>query len=593
MQTDRTLALKQLRELMKRDGIDAMIIPSSDPHISEYLPESYRYISWLSGFTGSAGTLVITAVFAGLWTDSRYFVQAEAEFKDTEWELVPLTIQGRPEYVDWLFQRIDADGSIAFDFQVMPLLIAKEIHAKCQAKGIQVKHSDILNEVWTNRPELPAEKAYCISEDLCGESTADKLSRIRSAIKQAGASHHLISSLDDIAWVFNIRGADISYNPVVLAFALISLDEVLLFLDDGKFSEADRRKLTASGVHLKPYSSLQLNLKGLAGSAVLLIDPQRTAKGTMTGLNKSIKIIENTNPSTYFKAIKNRTELDNILTVMRNDGVALVRFFRWLEKEVPGPGITEVSAARKLMELRAQNPNFVSNSFATISAYGPNGALPHYRPNEENPVLLKDYGLYLVDSGGQYLDGTTDVTRVIPLGRISNEEMLDYTLVLKAMVEGCSTIYPKGTRGYQIDAITRKPLWDQSRDYGHGTGHGVGFFLNVHEGPHVFNKSNVAIEIEPGMITSIEPGLYRPGKYGIRIENLVLSVPYIKSEFGEFYSFETLTLAPIDTRPVIKGMLEKRHIDWINSYNKNVYTILSPLLTDEERGWLRKKTMEI
>ncbi|WP_207423251.1 aminopeptidase P family protein [Desertivirga brevis] len=593
MQPDRTLALKHLRELMKRDGIDAMIVPSSDPHVSEYLPQCYRYISWLSGFTGSAGTLVITTDFAGLWTDSRYFSQAEAEFKDTEWELVPLAVQGRPEYVDWLLQRIDAERSIAFDFQVMPLLIDKEINMKCHAKGLQVKHSDILNQAWTNRPELPAEKAYCISEDLCGESIADKLSRIRSAIKQAGASYHLISSLDDIAWTFNIRGADISYNPVVLAFALIGSDEVLLFVDEEKFAEGDIRRLKASGVQLRSYSSLQMHLKGLAASSVLLIDPQRTAKGTLTNLDRSIKIVESTNPSTLFKAVKNRIELDNILTVMRNDGVALVRFFRWLEKEVPSGGITEVSAAGKLTELRAQNPNFVSNSFAPISAYGPNGALPHYRPDEENPVVLKDYGLYLVDSGGQYLDGTTDVTRVIPLGRLSNEEMVDYTLVLKAMVEGCSTIYPKGTRGYQIDAITRKPLWDQSRDYGHGTGHGVGFFLNVHEGPHVFNKSNVAIEIEPGMVTSIEPGLYRPGKYGIRIENLVLSVPYIKSEFGEFYSFETLTLAPIDTRPVIKGMLEKRHIDWINSYNKNVYTILSSLLTDEERGWLRKKTMEI
>lgn len=592
MKIDRSLILEKVRKRMQKDNLDALIIPSSDPHISEYLPECYRYIGWLSGFSGSAGTLVVTDKFAGLWTDSRYFVQAETELSP-EWELVPLQVQNSPEYIGWLLSEMPHAACIAYDHQLMPLVLDKEIKVKAQMKGIHVKHSELLNDLWDDRPSLPVHKAFCIPDKTTGESATDKIARVRTAIQQEGASYHLLSSLDDIAWLFNIRGADVSYNPVVLAFVLIGQEEAILFADADKFKKADLQQLKLSGISIQPYSSLQLKLSQLASGAVLLVDPNKTAAGTLSCLHCDLRIIEAMNPSTRFKSRKNKVEIDHIVNAMRKDGIALVRFLKWLEKEVPKGSVTEISAARKLFDLRSQNEGFVSNSFATISAYAASAALPHYKPNVENDITLKDSGLYLVDSGGQYLDGTTDVTRVVPLGRISHEEMQDYTLVLKAMIDGCSAVFPKGTRGYQIDAITRKALWDHCRDYGHGTGHGVGFFLNVHEGPQVFNKNNIAVEIEEGMITSIEPGIYRPGKYGIRIENLVLTFSYERNEFAEFYAFETLTLVPIDTRPVIKGMLEKYQIEWLNRYNKNVYEFLSPELSDEDKGWLRKKTMEI
>lgn len=585
--------LTKIRALMAQHEIAAYIIPSSDPHISEYLPNRYKCIQWMSGFTGSAGTLVITADFAGLWTDARYFVQADEQLKDTGFELVKLKVQGAAEYADWLSQGLTAGSRVAFDGNLASLLVAQTVKDTLEPRDIQVDgHVDLLTPIWQDRPQLPQVKAFLIGEELTGQSITSKLQAVRAEMRRNRVDAHLISSLDDLAWLLNIRGQDVPCNPVVLGFVYVSTADATLFVDPIKLDSAAKTSLATAGVSVREYAEFFEFAKSLQAERVL-IDPKRTCFAVYDSIPDDVQIVELTNPSTHLKAVKNEVEIEHIRETMVNDGIAMTRFFKWLEDSMGTEKLSELSIASKLRQFREEQPGFVDVSFTTIAGYLDHGALPHYSATPESNYRLKPTGLLLVDSGGQYRTGTTDITRVISLGNITQEEKEDYTIVLKGMIEGSQAIYPEGSKGYQIDAITRRPMWETLRNYGHGTGHGIGFFLNVHEGPHVFNPSNVDVSIEEGMITSIEPGLYRDGKYGIRIENLVLSKSFSQSEFGDFMHFETLTICYIDTDLVEKSLLQQNHIDWLNNYNAWVLEKLSPKLTSDERQWLAEKTAAI
>lgn len=586
--------LSGIRRQMLNDKVDAYIIPSADPHISEYLPDRYKCILFASGFTGSAGTLVITQDFAGLWTDARYFVQAVEQLHGSGFELVKLVAQGSPEYIGWLAENLDARATVAFDSNLISVQLAQTIQEELLAADINIaENKDYLDSLWKDRPALPASPAFLLDDALTGETVPSKLERIQQEIKRKRADYHLISSLDDIAWVFNIRGADVKCNPVTLAFALISVKNVTLFIDIAKLSAADRTRLKSWSVEIRPYQDVFQTVSSLTSSSAILIDSKRTCFAIYRQIPTGIKVIQDINPSTNFKAIKNETEIANIRKTMVRDGVALTRFFRWLEESMVNEEETEISVAEKLYTFRVEQEGFVGESFDTIAGYAEHGALPHYKATLESDSRLMQDGLFLLDSGGQYLQGTTDITRVVSLGNLSQEEKADYTLVLRAMIEGSTARFPKGTKGYQIDAITRKPLWDHARNYGHGTGHGVGYFLNVHEGPQVFNASNLLVDVELGMVTSVEPGIYRPSRYGIRIENLVLTIPDQQTEFGEFYTFETLTQFVIETDPVDQTLFEARHINWLNAYNAKVFHMLSPFLDGSDLDWLKRKTKAI
>jgi len=585
--------LTAIRQQMKADDVQAYIIPSADPHMSEYLPKHYKCIPFTSGFLGSAGTLVITADFAGLWTDGRYFEQAAEQLEGSGFELVKQKVQHAPEYIQWLGETLPKGATVASDEKLLSILLGDLLNQTLAVKGISIVHKDYLNPIWEGRPELPSEPAFLIEDQHIGQSVASKLTEVRAVLKKYQAGYHLVSSLDDLAWLFNIRGKDVSYNPVVLSFALISEKEAFLFIDEHKLSTAEKEQLQKSGVQLQAYTDIEKHLSGLPENSSIFIDPKRNCYAFTKVIPASVKIIKETNPSTLLKAIKNETELANTRTAMVKDGVAITRFLKWLTETIGKTKITELSAAAKLRGFREEQEGFVGDSFTTISAYRAHGALPHYSATPESDAELKAESLYLVDSGGQYFYGTTDITRTISLGENTEEEKKDYTLVLKGMIDGCKSRFPKGTCGYQIDAITRKPIWEHGINYGHGTGHGVGYFLNVHEGPQVFNPTNNPVAIELGMITSIEPGIYRPGKHGIRIENLVTTVSDISNEFNEFYAFEALTIAPISTAIVQKELLEQSQINWLNAYNAMVFEKISPFLNEEEKSWLEQETRKI
>lgn len=586
--------LTSIRALMQERGIDAYIIPSSDPHISEYLPEHYKCIYWTSGFTGSAGTLVITQDFAGLWTDSRYFVQAADQLAGSGFELVKLKVQHAAEYVNWLAEKFSNGGTVAFDGNLASLSVANAIYNALQPLNFTINgHVDLLAPIWKGRPALPTTTAYTLPISTTGQSTLDKLNTIKQQLKHNRATAHLISSLDDLAWVLNIRGTDVPCNPVTLGFLYIAVDQTLLFINPIKLEQHTTDELKQFGVEVRNYEDVQKTLKQLTAADTILIDPKRTCFAIYDSIPQGVEIMQAMNPSTLLKAVKNDVELAHERQAMVNDGVAMTKFFKWIEENVATETLTEMSIADHLQGLRAEQPGFKDISFDTIAGYKDHGALPHYKAEEKSNYTLKPEGLLLVDSGGQYETGTTDITRVISLGTPTAEEKEDYTIVLKGTIEGSMAIYTKGTRGYQIDAITRRPIWATLRNFGHGTGHGVGFFLNVHEGPHVINPSNVDIALETGMISSIEPGLYREGKYGIRIENLVVSRDLSSNQFGDFMDFETLTICYISTDLVDKSLLEKTHIDWLNNYNQWVYDSLSSKLSTEEAAWLKEKTKAI
>jgi len=592
-----TERLAALRQAMRRHGVDAVIVPSSDPHLSEYLPPRWKGREWLSGFTGSVGTFIATQDFAGVWTDGRYWTQAESELAGTGIALMKIASGASTEYVNWLAATLAPGQVVAVDGAVLGLAIARLLQGALDAKGVTLRTDlDLLDEVWRERPGLPHDPVYEHKAPYAATPRAAKLAALRAAMREQGADHHLVSTLDDIAYLFNLRGADVHFNPVFVSHALVGPEHATLFVADGKVKPSLAATLTADGITVAPYERAAAALAELPPGTVLLLDPRRITHGTRAAVPGHVKVVEAINPSTFAKSRKTEAEAAHVRATMEQDGAALCEFFSWLEGALErrhAEPLDEVDIDRHITAARARRSGFVSPSFGTIAGYRSNGAIMHYRATEGQCAVIEGNGLLLIDSGGQYLGGTTDITRVVPVGVITAEHRRDFTLVLKGMMALSATRFPRGTRAPLLDAIARAPIWAAGVDFGHGTGHGVGFFLNVHEGPQAITPSLMPephTAMEPGMITSIEPGIYRPGKWGIRIENLVLNRPDGSTEFGEFLRFETLTLCPIDTRCIDRALLRDDEIAWLNDYHATVRERLAPLVAGAALAWLNTRT---
>jgi len=579
--------------LSSHPGLAAWMVPSSDPHLSEYLPERWRAREWLSGFTGSVGTLIVTPEFAGLWVDSRYWVQAESQLAGTGITLMRTTSAGSSAHLDWLAENLPFGSRLGVDGQVLGLAASRALRDALARREIALEtHWDLLDAIWADRPGLPENPVFEHDPAFVAQTRGDKLTQLRQSLRAAGTDWHLVSTLDDIAWIFNLRGADVSYNPVFLAHALIGQDEAWLFVAAGKIPEDLRARLAADGISVLPYAQTAERLASLSGQSVM-IDPRRITLGLREALPSDATILELTNPSTMAKSRKNMAELAHVRHAMEQDGAALAEFFAWFESALGAEPITELTIDEQITAARARRPGFVSPSFATIAGFNANGAMPHYRATADSHAVIEGDGLLLIDSGGQYQYGTTDITRVVPVGSVSAEQRRDFTLVLKGMISLAVARFPRGTPSALLDTLARAPIWASGTDYGHGTGHGVGYFLNVHEGPQSISPyagTDATTGMQSGMITSDEPGIYRPGRWGVRIENLLLTIPVLETEFGEFLGFETLTLCPIDTRCLELALLTTAEIAWLNTYHAQVRARLAPHLSGSALSWLEQRT---
>lgn len=584
--------LAALREFMGEKGLHAFIIPSTDSHLSEYPASHWASREWISGFTGSAGTVVVTREKAGLWTDSRYFLQGAKELEGADIELFKEGLPSTPSIEEWLTTELGKGEYVGIDGTVYAAKEAMNLTHKLNMKGLHlISDYDPFSKIWNDRPEIPTNTIFVLPEKYAGEAAHKKIARICDAVEKNGAESLLVASLDTIAWIFNIRGNDVKCNPVAVSYAYVSKEETVLFINPKKLTSEISDYLKAEGVTIAEYDKVFDYVSKL--KTPVCLDANKVTFKLYNTIPDGCRIIDMPSPADLMKSIKNDTEVQGIRNAMERDGVALVRFFMWLEKAVPGGNVTEIMIPEKLVEYRSQQKNFVGESFDTISGYGPNGAIVHYHVSNESSLAVKPEGLLLVDSGAQYFDGTTDITRTLAVGPLTDQMKKDYTMVLKGHINLATAIYPQGTRGSQLDILARKALWDEGLNYLHGTGHGIGHFLNVHEGPQNIRMNENPTTLQPGMVTSNEPGLYRAGQYGIRIENLIRTKHEMTTEFGDFYSFETLTLCPIDTTPIVKEMLTEKEIIWLNEYHKFVYDRLSPLLTEDEKQWLKEKTHEI
>lgn len=587
--------LSALREAMAAQNIDACVVLSSDPHLSEYLPDHWQARAWLSGFEGSAGTLVVTATFAGLWTDSRYWEQAVGDLAGSGIELIRAGADGVPGVPRWLCEHLPEGARVAVHGLTLSMRTQQDWQTEFDVGRLQlVTHLDLPGAVWPDRPATPLSPLYEHQAPFACRSRAANLAAVREAMANEGAAWHWISSLDDIAWLLNLRGGDVSYNPVFLAHALIGMDEAKLFVDSSRIDEALCRALQVDGVELLPYEEAAAGLASVPAGQKVLIDPARATVGITR--HAAAEIVEAVNPSHMLKSRKTDAELAHVRRTMEQDGAALCEFFAWFEAALGKERITELTIDEKITQARAQRENFVSPSFSTIAAYQANGAMPHYHATPQSHAVIEGDGLLLIDSGGQYLGGTTDITRVVPVGQVNAQQKRDYTVVLKGMIALSRAVFPAGVAAPVLDAIARQPIWAALADFGHGTGHGVGYFLNVHEGPQAISyrtPARASMAMEAGMITSNEPGLYRPGKWGIRIENLVANRPAGESEFGAFLQFETLTLCPIDTRCVLPELLDDAERGWLNDYHRQVRERLAPLLEGPALQWLQVRTEPI
>lgn len=584
--------LAALREFMGEKGLHAFIIPSTDSHLSEYPASHWASREWISGFTGSAGTVVVTREKAGLWTDSRYFLQGAKELEGADIELFKEGLPSTPSIEEWLTTELGKGEYVGIDGTVYAAKEAMNLTHKLNMKGLHlISDYDPFSKIWNDRPEIPTNTIFVLPEKYAGEAAHKKIARICDVVEKNGAESLLVASLDTIAWIFNIRGNDVKCNPVAVSYAYVSKEETVLFINPKKLTSEISDYLKAEGVTIAEYDKVFDYVSKL--KTPVCLDANKVTFKLYNTIPDGCRIIDMPSPADLMKSIKNDTEVQGIRNAMERDGVALVHFFMWLEKAVPGGNVTEIMIPEKLVEYRSQQKNFVGESFDTISGYGPNGAIVHYHVSNESSLPVKPEGLLLVDSGAQYFDGTTDITRTLAVGPLTDQMKKDYTMVLKGHINLATAIYPQGTRGSQLDILARKALWDEGLNYLHGTGHGIGHFLNVHEGPQNIRMNENPTTLQPGMVTSNEPGLYRAGQYGIRIENLIRTKHEMTTEFGDFYSFETLTLCPIDTTPIVKEMLTEKEIIWLNEYHKFVYDRLSPLLTEDEKQWLKEKTHEI
>ncbi|HFB9250825.1 TPA: aminopeptidase P family protein [Neisseria gonorrhoeae] len=586
--------LSALREAMKAQGLDALVIPSADPHLSEYLPEHWQARRELSGFTGSVGTFVVTADEAGVWVDSRYWEQAAKQLSGSGIELQK---SGQvPPYNEWLAANLPENAAVGIPSDMVSLTGKRTLAQSLAAKNIRIQHpDDLLDQVWTSRPAIPAETVFIHDHAYVSETAAEKLARVRAVMAEKGADYHLVSSLDDIAWLTNLRGSDVPFNPVFVSFLLIGKDSAVLFTEQCRLNAEAAAALQTAGITVEPYAQVADKLAQIGGA--LLIEPNKTAVSTLVRLPESARLIEGINPSTFFKSVKSEADIASIREAMEQDGAALCGFFAEFEDIIgKGGSLTEIDVDTMLYRHRSARPGFVSLSFDTIAGFNANGALPHYSATPESHSAISGNGLLLIDSGAQYKGGTTDITRVVPVGTPTAEQKRDNTLVLKAHIALAEAVFPENIPSPLIDAICRKPLWQAQCDYGHGTGHGVGYFLNVHEGPQRITFAAPATPetaMKKGMVTSIEPGLYRPGKWGIRIENLAANQAVAdpqETEFGSFLCFETLTLCPIDTRLMDTALMTDGEIEWVNRYHAEVRRRLEPLTEGAAKAWLIKRT---
>jgi len=581
--------LEALREVMRREHLAAFIFPSTDPHQGEYIPDHWKGREFISGFNGSAGTAVVTLTSAALWTDSRYFIAAEGQLRDTEFQLMKLKIEGTPTIAEWIGKECEAGAEVGVDGMVNSTNSVKELMGDLRHQGgITLRTNlDPLAQIWKDRPDIPLNPVEIFPLEYAGEATHDKLSRIRRALRQQHADGMLMSALDDIAWTLNLRGTDVHCNPVFVSYLLISSTTTTLYVDQRKLTPEVLAYLKAENITVDDYENVGKGLKDYFEYNILL-DPDEVNYSLYKKVSR--EIIEAESPVKRMKTVKNETEIAGFHKAMIKDGIALVKFLKWLKPAVEAGGQTEISIDEKLTSLRAEQPLYRDISFDTIAGYQAHGAIVHYEATPETDIPLKPEGLLLLDSGAQYLDGTTDITRTIALGPVTDEQKKIYTLVLKGHIQIELCKFPSGSSGTQIDILARKDMWREGLNYLHGTGHGVGTYLNVHEGPHQFRMEWKPAPLVAGMTITDEPGIYLAGKFGVRTENTLLIVPYMETEFGKFLQFESLTLCPIDKTPIIIEMLTPEERQWLDDYHRMVYNRLSPYLETEEKEWLREAT---
>lgn len=587
-----TERIGRLRQCLREQSLSAFIIPSTDPHSGEYVPDHWKTREWVSGFTGSAGTAVITLDDAALWTDSRYFLQAADQLDGTGIRLMKDRLPDTPSIPEWLGQSLSPGAVVGVDGWVNTIGETQALREALAREGLTLRTDyDPVTRLWDDRPALPGTPVSIHPLEYAGVACHEKLAAIREKLLARGADGILLSTLDDIAWTLNLRGNDVHCNPVFVSYLLITSQESILYVRAEKLTTEVKAYLAQEGVNTEDYDDLQEDLRDYP-YATLSLDPGRTNEAVRQAVNPLTKVLLEESPVPLMKAVKNEAEIRGFHAAMLRDGVAMVKFLKWLEEAVPQGNETEMSIDRKLYECRAEQPLFRGISFDTIAGYKEHAAIVHYEATPETDKPLAPEGLLLLDSGAQYADGTTDITRTIALGETNDDERRDYTLVLKGHIGLTRACFPQGTCGTQLDVLARQAMWREGANFLHGTGHGVGAYLNVHEGPHQIRMNHVPTPLRPGMTVTDEPGIYRAGRYGIRTENTLLVVPYRETEFGTFYTFEPLTLCPIDTRPIVRSMLTAEETEWLNAYHRMVYDRLSPLLDEEHRAWLESKTKQ-
>ena len=589
-----TEKIAKLKELMKERGIDYYIIPSADYHQSEYVGDYFKGREWISGFTGSAGTVVVTQNEVGLWTDGRYFIQAEKQLQGSGITLFKMGEEGVPTFIQYIVNNIQSGETLGFDGKVLATNTVLDFEAKFKDKKVNFNFEfDLVGEIWRDRPSLPASQVFVLEEKFTGESVEKKLTRVRNILEEENCDVNIITSLDDIAWIFNIRGNDVKNNPVNLAYAAITVDKAVLYIGEEKLNSEVEKYLYKNGVEVRDYFEIYEDMERVSNSNIIMMDLNKVNYTIFKKLNPEIKVINRSNPSTIMKACKNKVELENLRNSHVKDGVAVTKFMYWLKNSIGKEEITEMSATQKLESFRKEQELYIEPSFDTIAAYESNAAMMHYKSTPETDRRLEAKNLFLVDSGGQYFDGTTDITRTFVLGECSEELKKHFTLVLKGMINLSKVKFLYGVTGTNLDILARQALWNIGIDYKCGTGHGVGFLLNVHEGPQGIRVQYNSQVLEEGMNVTNEPGVYIAGSHGIRLENELIVQKAEKTEFGQFMKFETMTYAPLDLDGVIKELLSKEEIEYLNNYHQMVYEKVSPYLTLEEKEWLKEYTRVI
>lgn len=580
---------------LSKGNIKALIIPSNDPHFSEYVADYYKCREFISGFNGSAGTMVITTKGSRLWSDSRYFLQAEQQLNGSEIELMKMGMENTPTIAQWLTATLDEDDKVGFDAKLFSIAEVERLQTDMQSLHL-TPISDPFIEIWSDRAALPKKEIMVLDASITGENTTSKIGRLRRELNLKENEVYIVSPLDDVAWLMNIRGEDVNYNPVAIAYSAIELNKQILFIDKIKVSSDIEKKLTSQNIEIRSYNDFDDYIANLKDKTLILNSDKINYHIYLQSVENSLNVKREIGATavSIMKAIKNKCEIEGFKRAMIEDGIALIKFNIWLEESVQNNGTTsEMEVSKKLEEFRSESSLYKGLSFGSIVGYGQNGALAHYSVTEESSQTIKADGFLLMDSGGQYICGTTDITRTVHLSKPTKQQQIDFTLVLQGNIDLATAIFPTGTRGSQLDILARRPMLSHCINYMHGTGHGVGHFLNVHEGPQSVRKEENSITLKVGMVMSNEPAIYRTGKYGIRTENVIVVVPHNTSEFGEFLKFEPLTLFPIDTKCVIIDMLTSDQRTWLNNYHKYVYDILSPKLSPKEKVWLTLKTKQI